>query len=107
MANGNQSHRQFEFGRANGQWTINGQTWDTARIAAGDVGQNTWEVWKFVSGGGWFHPVHIHLVDLFIIRRTGSRSVQPFEFQSPKDVFFLGPGENVYIFARFGPHKGD
>jgi hypothetical protein len=26
------------------------------------VGQNTVELWTLESGGGWIHPVHIHLV---------------------------------------------
>lgn len=46
-------HREFKFGRSGGQWTINGETWDTVRIAASDVGLNTWELWKIDTGGGW------------------------------------------------------
>jgi FtsP/CotA-like multicopper oxidase with cupredoxin domain len=69
MANSGQSHRQFVLGRKNGHWVINGETWDTFKIAAENVGQNTWELWKFQSGGGWFHPVHIHLVDFFVLKR--------------------------------------
>ena len=107
MANAGQSHRLFQFGRKNGHWVINGETWDTFKIAAENVGQNTWELWKFQSGGGWFHPVHIHLVDFFVLKRDGARSVQSFEFMSPKDVFYLGPSNNVYVVARFGAHKGD
>ena len=26
------------------------------------MGQNTVELWTLESGGGWIHPVHIHLV---------------------------------------------
>jgi len=107
-------HREFVFGRSNGMWTINGETWDTATIAASDVGQNTWEIWKFKTGGGWFHPVHVHLVDFFVIRRLKETLgviepmiVKSYEQLSPKDVFYLGPSEVVYVIARFGPHKGD
>jgi FtsP/CotA-like multicopper oxidase with cupredoxin domain len=107
MANAGQSHRQFEFGRRNGHWTINGETWDTLKIAASDVGQNTWELWQFKSGGGWFHPVHIHLIDFFVLKREGARGVESYEFMSPKDVFYLGPSNTVYVVARFGAHKGD
>ncbi len=53
MANAGRFHRSFDFGRNGGQWTINGLTWESARISAADVGQNTWEVWKFNTGGGW------------------------------------------------------
>jgi hypothetical protein len=52
-------HREFKFGRSNGHWTINNEGWMTSKIAASDVGQNTWEVWKFSTGGGWFHPIHV------------------------------------------------
>jgi FtsP/CotA-like multicopper oxidase with cupredoxin domain len=47
---------------------INGETWDSFKIAAEDVGHNTWELWKLETGGGWFHPVHMHLVDFFILK---------------------------------------
>jgi FtsP/CotA-like multicopper oxidase with cupredoxin domain len=109
MANADQAHRVFKFGRSGGQWTINGETWDTLKIAANDVGQNTWELWRFQTGGGWFHPVHIHLIDFFLIRRVGGdgNGVRAYEQFSPKDVFYLGPGTDVYVVARFGPHKGD
>ena len=100
-------HRDFKFGRTGSQWTINGETWDTLRIAAADVGQNTWEVWKFTTGGGWFHPVHVHLVDFLLIQRDGAQGLRTYESFSPKDVMYLGPGNTVYVIARFGPHKGD
>lgn len=114
MANAGEYHRQMNFGRTNGHWTINGETWDTAKIAAEDVGQNTWELWQFRSGGGWFHPIHMHLVDFLIIKREKEvlGSIQPvnlrtYEQLAPKDVFYLGPSETVYVLARFGAHKGD
>lgn len=49
---------------------INGDTWHTARVAAGDVGQNAWEVWCLDTGGGWYHPIHIHLVDFYVLARN-------------------------------------
>jgi FtsP/CotA-like multicopper oxidase with cupredoxin domain len=114
MANTGSYHREFVFGRTNGHWTINGETWDTAKIAAADVGQNTWELWKFKTGGGWFHPIHVHLVDFFIVNRKKEilgveqpLSVKSYENLTPKDVFYLGPSEVVYTIARFGAHKGD
>ena len=108
MIDNNEFHRDFTFGRSNGHWTINGETWDTMKIAAEDVGQNTWELWKFKTGGGWFHPVHIHLIDFFLLKREGSTyGLQPYEDRSSKDVFYLGPGETIWVIARFGAHKGD
>ena len=107
MARSGKAHRHFHFGRTNGQWTINGETWDTMRIAAADVGQNTWELWRLRTGGGWFHPIHVHLVDFFVIHRDGAHGLREFEYLSPKDVLYLGPSNVVYVMARFGAHKGD
>ena len=48
---------------------FNGRGWDTndnlgkgKHIEFNDVGQNTVELWTLEAGGGWVHPVHIHLV---------------------------------------------
>lgn len=115
MANNRQAHRDFVFGRSNGHWTINGETWETNKLAASDVGQNTWELWRFSTGGGWFHPIHIHLIDFYMIKRDkpdslfaiNGNGLRTNEFLSSKDVFYLGPGDTIYVIARFGPHKGD
>ena len=91
-------------------WTIDGKTWDDivssdykgviADPAAGSI-----EVWDFVnSSGGWFHPVHVHLVDFKILSRNG-RAPYPYE-QGPKDVAYVGEGETVNVVMKFGPHEG-
>jgi bilirubin oxidase len=51
-----------------------------------DVGQNSWELWVLEAGGGWFHPVHIHLIDFLVIQRDGSTGVHTYEQLTPKDV---------------------
>lgn len=115
MANNGQAHREFNFGRSNGHWTINGETWTTNKIAASDVGQNTWELWKIKTGTSWFHPIHVHLIDFFLIKRNNpnsplaitSNGLRTNEYLSPKDVFYLAPGDTDYVIARFGAHKGD
>jgi FtsP/CotA-like multicopper oxidase with cupredoxin domain len=107
MITNGEYHRKMVFGRSNGHWTINGETWDSFKIAATDIGLNTWELWMFQSGGGWFHPVHMHLVDFYILKRDGHNGVEPYEFMSAKDVFFLGPSDKIWMIVRFGPHKGD
>jgi FtsP/CotA-like multicopper oxidase with cupredoxin domain len=107
MINNGESHRQFDFGRSNGHWTINGESWNTMKLAAEDVGQNTWELWKFKTGGGWFHPVHIHLIDFLMLKRDGDFGIQPYEYLSPKDVLYLAPSNTIWTIARFGAHKGD
>ncbi|UJR17736.1 hypothetical protein I4U23_004634 [Adineta vaga] len=107
MAANGDFHRRMVFGRSNDQWVINGETWDSFKIAADDIGQNTWELWKFQTGGGWFHPVHVHLVDFYIIRRDRDGGLKTYENMSPKDIIYLGPSQKVWVIIRFGPHKGD
>jgi spore coat protein A len=102
--------RQMEFKREGGHWTINGQTWEdvinsgfTRTIAnprLGDV-----EIWELVNkSGGWFHPVHIHLVDFQILDRNGAPP-EPYEL-GPKDTVYVGENETVRLLMRFGPHAG-
>ncbi|KAG2484888.1 hypothetical protein HYH03_016369 [Edaphochlamys debaryana] len=100
--------RTFKFGRRHGHWVINGESWHTARVAAGDIGQNTWEVWCLQTGGGWFHPIHIHLVDFYVLARNWDETlVHEYERLVPKDVVQLDPSANVALLIRFGPHRGE
>jgi FtsP/CotA-like multicopper oxidase with cupredoxin domain len=106
--------REFKFIRTNGHWTINGETWENV-IGSGythcmaEPEQNAVEVWKLTnSSGGWFHPVHIHLVDFQVLTRNGSASgVLPYE-RGPKDVVYVGENETVRVAMRFaGPAAGE
>ncbi len=97
--------RSFEFKRDGGQFTINGHTWADVvrsgftRIEAnprhGDV-----ELWTFRnSSGGWFHPVHVHLVDFKVVDRNGR---PPFAYEvGSKDVVYLGEGDTVRVLIHF------
>ena len=52
--------RSFAFDQDfNGQWSINGRFFNgnTPRFV---VTQNTMEQWRFTSGRGWSHPIHVH-----------------------------------------------
>lgn len=102
--------RRLRFERQGGEWTINGRTWADVEAsgfrdvvsspALGDV-----ELWTLENNsGGWFHPVHVHLVDFKILDRNG-RPPRP-EERGPKDVVYLGEGERVRILIPFGPHTG-
>lgn len=102
--------RKLSFQRDNGLWTINGQTWHDV-IASGfkevvaNPGLNDIEIWELENrSGGWFHPVHIHLVDFKILDRNG-RPPEPFEL-GPKDDVYVGENETVRILVKFGPKKG-
>jgi FtsP/CotA-like multicopper oxidase with cupredoxin domain len=110
---GSMPTRTLKFVRENGHWTINGKTWADVissgfNATIGNPKLNDVEVWTIQNlSGGWFHPVHIHLIDFQILSRTGSKrtGVQPFE-RGPKDVVYVGEDETVKVIARFGPQAG-
>jgi spore coat protein A, manganese oxidase len=97
--------RRLDLVRANGLWTVNGHTWEDVEASgfslveanpkSGDV-----EIWELRNtSGGWFHPVHIHLIDFKILDRNGAPPM-PHE-RGPKDVVYLGENETVRVLARF------
>jgi FtsP/CotA-like multicopper oxidase with cupredoxin domain len=106
--------RRFDFVRTNGHWTINGETWEnvidsgyTHCMAEPDL--DAVEIWELRNtSGGWFHPVHIHLVDFQVLSRNGSpANVKPYE-KGPKDVVYVGENETVRVAMRFGgPSAGE
>lgn len=110
--------RRFELIRKNGRWTINGKTWEdvidsgyTLCLAEPELGAI--EVWELRNAsGGWFHPVHIHLVDFQILSRTDTTygtplPIHPYE-RGAKDTVYVGENEAVRVAMRFsGPAAGD
>ncbi|MGI8729014.1 MAG: multicopper oxidase family protein [Solirubrobacteraceae bacterium] len=102
--------RRFEFERKNSRWMINGTTWTDvvnsgykkvlANPGLGDV-----EIWELANPhGGWFHPVHIHLVDFKILDRNG---LPPKDYErGPKDVVYVGENEVVRVIMRFEHEQG-
>jgi spore coat protein A, manganese oxidase len=102
--------RAMDFKRSNGMWTINGRTWHQVEASnytstLANPGLNDVEIWRFTnSSGGWFHPVHVHLVDFKLLDRNG-RAPFPYE-RGPKDVAYVGEGESVRVLAKFGPNEG-
>jgi FtsP/CotA-like multicopper oxidase with cupredoxin domain len=102
--------RTVEFVRKHGEWTINGRTW--ADVIASNFTLleahprfNDVEIWQFKNdSGGWFHPVHLHLVDFKILDRNGK---PPFDYEkAPKDVVYLGENETVRVILRFERQVG-
>ncbi|WP_009631681.1 multicopper oxidase family protein [Synechocystis sp. PCC 7509] len=96
--------REFRYERSNGLWVINGKIWDNQRFDAspqlGDV-----EIWKiYNNAGGWFHPIHMHLLDMQLLDRNGK---PPFAYEKGwKDVFYVGENETLRVIGRFGPNSG-
>ncbi len=102
--------RTLRVERTNGEWVINGETWHdvvdsgyTKVVANPNLGDV--EIWDLQNNsGGWFHPVHIHLIDFKILSRNGK---PPFAYErGPKDVAYVGEGETVRVMMKFGPHRG-
>jgi spore coat protein A len=63
------------------------------------------EIWEVEnSSGGWFHPLHVHLVDFRVLSRNGGPP-RPEEL-GPKDVVYIGEGETVRLLLHFEHEEG-
>jgi spore coat protein A len=102
--------RRMELERTNGLWVINGETWDDVvkskyEHVFANVAPNSTEIWEVHnSSGGWFHPLHVHLVDFQVLSRNGLPP-RP-EERGPKDVVYVGEGETVRLLMRFDHEEG-
>jgi FtsP/CotA-like multicopper oxidase with cupredoxin domain len=102
--------RNFKFERKNGHWTVNGETWEDVidsdyKRAVANPGVGDVEIWELENkSGGWFHPVHIHLIDFKILDRNGKA---PFAYElGPKDVVYVGENEKVRVIMKFDDARG-
>ncbi|MEO5834594.1 MAG: multicopper oxidase domain-containing protein [Nakamurella sp.] len=87
-------------------WSLNGETWDDViksgyKSVLANPGVGDTEIWDIENrSGGWFHPVHIHLIDFKILNRNGNA---PFAWEKgPKDVVYVGENEKVRLIMKFG-----
>jgi spore coat protein A, manganese oxidase len=101
---------EMVFHRSNGEWKVNDRTWQDVidsgfTLVEANPKLNDVQIWTFTNtSGGWFHPVHVHLVDFKILSRNGQPPM-PHE-RGPKDVVYVGEGETVKVIARYGPQIG-
>lgn len=102
--------RTMKVERKHGMWMLDDQSWHDV-VASNfekvwaNPGLNDIEIWEIEnSSGGWFHPLHIHLVDFKILSRNGAPPMAH-EF-GPKDVVYVGEGETVAILMRFEKNAG-
>ena len=98
------NRRRFEFVRSNGAWQINDKFFDGNRVDAnprlGDL-----ELWTLKNGGGgWWHPIHIHLSSFEILRRNGAPP--PPQERAMKETVILGPGDEVDLRMNFQNFRG-
>lgn len=95
--------REFKFERRNGQWAINNKFFDPERVDA-VVKLNVPEIWTFDSGGGWAHPVHVHLQDFRILSIDGK--TPPPELRGRKDTVVILEGKEVEVLVMFNDFTG-
>ncbi len=95
--------RDFRFDRGDGFFTINGKIFEEDRFDA-QPRLGTTEVWTFRnSSGGWYHPIHLHLIDFQIIDRNGSPP-RPWE-RGRKDTTSLGENEVIRVIVKWDAKK--
>jgi len=104
--------RELVFERQGGEWVINKTTWADVEetefmLLAANPQPFAVEQWTITNkGGGWFHPVHIHLVDGKIIARN-TNGGKPFAWEGgPKDVYYAGENESVTALIQFDVQPG-
>lgn len=96
--------RNFEFERGGGNWVINGRKFDPNRNDATPKIDQV-ERWNFKNGGGgWTHPIHIHLEPMQIqtIDGRAPTGIQAFK----RDSVNLGPGGRASVLVRFRTFPG-
>jgi FtsP/CotA-like multicopper oxidase with cupredoxin domain len=106
--------RSMRLHRSNSEWKINDTTWnDVVESGYGLIFANPQrdavEIWDVTNtSSGWFHPLHIHLIDFKVLSRTVNGVVQPPrpEERGPKDVVYVGEEETVRLLMRFEHEDG-
>lgn len=103
-------NRTWVFERGNGEWVINGQIFDPGpappaaenpRIDATVVNGAT-EIWTLQNNsGGWYHPIHIHRNQFYMLDRNGSRANLLPQEVGLKDVFVLAGNDVVRVITRY------
>ena len=117
----------FELQRGSGggevEWLINGQSFDPAtpvRSLVNKAGKsplaeqkmdsyNLWEIRN--GGGGWVHPLHLHMEEHRTMMRNGKEPTGPTDKAHPDDVaredlVALDPSESVIIYRQFRDFVG-
>jgi FtsP/CotA-like multicopper oxidase with cupredoxin domain len=119
-------HRIFTLERSGGggggggsteaEWLINGLPFDPtvsmADVHQSDNSNNTGEVWTIKNGGGgWVHPLHIHMEEHHVQSRGPDGAEVPILSNDPEnnckeDVVALAPSESVTFYRRFRTFLG-
>jgi len=109
------NRRVFELKRGGGgssdpevEWVINDKPFDPlVPLAFPKLG--SYEAWEIRNGGGgWVHPMHLHMEEHRVISRNGVNApdaAHPDDI-SREDVIALDPGEEVIICRHFRTFTG-
>jgi|tagenome__1003787_1003787.scaffolds.fasta_scaffold20983076_2 FtsP/CotA-like multicopper oxidase with cupredoxin domain len=89
------------------QWLINGAQFDPqVPLATPFIGAA--EAWGINNGGGgWTHPMHLHMEEHHVISRTTAGLAVNADDTGKEDVVALQPSENTVIFRRFRTFVGN
>ncbi len=96
--------REWVFDHDMGLWTVNGQFMDPT-ITSAYPKQGTAEIWRYRNAGAtWAHPVHIHFEEAQTLTWNGRPPTGV--AKSRKDVWTIGPGDDVRVYYRWGDFLG-
>jgi FtsP/CotA-like multicopper oxidase with cupredoxin domain len=96
------------------EWLINGLQFDPTRPLASPK-QESGVVWRVKNGGGgWVHPMHLHMEEHTVLYRngkpgpalTGKPSGRHMDDAAKEDVIALDPSEETFISRRFRTFTG-
>jgi FtsP/CotA-like multicopper oxidase with cupredoxin domain len=85
------------------QWLINDKMYDPHDLSITPANGSA-EVWTFETGGGWVHPLHLHMEEHRVISRDGDKE-HP-DDNSREDVIAMDPGEEITIYRKFRTFRG-
>ena len=100
------ARRHFKFERKNGAWAINGLFYDEA-LANVVPTLGTAEEWTLENGGGgWWHPIHIHLESHQQVADVRTGRPIPYHDSFKSDTTLLGPNSQIRVRMKFRTFKG-
>jgi len=90
------------------EWLVNGSAFDPDRPAI-SVKKDSRGVWRIRNGGGgWVHPLHIHMEEHRVVARNGVPAADKRhpDDTGKEDVVALDPSEDVVISRQFRTFVG-
>jgi FtsP/CotA-like multicopper oxidase with cupredoxin domain len=96
------------------EWLINGLQFDPLKPLASPYQdpadpKKGGQVWRVKNGGGgWVHPMHLHMEEHMVLQRNGklSPTTRHPDDTAKEDVIALDPSEDTYISRRFRTFTG-